>query len=313
MGQRARDMLRALHITFTPPTPLQAPTTGPSTHLPEISPDDPHHGHAPLGAVAAHKAFARLNGPAAEALLSRYAAPEEVLVFPGHCGACGGATETRVYQTTIPFFKDVILMADACDACGYKNAEVKGGGGVPEKGRRLELRVATPGDLRRDVIKAETARVAIPELDLEVSTGSLGGLITTVEGLALAVRDSLQSTQTFQLGDAAGGLDPSALAWKTFYEGLEACASGDRPWTLVMSDPLANSFISGPPGLGPDEADPAADAALSCVDYERSAEEDEEYGIDFLKANAATNAAGGECEVIEEGGEAAAAGDEKAG
>jgi len=261
--------------------------------MPEISPDDPHHGHAPLGAAAAHQAFARLNGPAAEALMSRYTAPEEVLIFPGHCGACGGGTETRVYQTTIPFFKEVILMADACDACGYRNAEVKGGGGVPELGRRLVLKVTTPGDLRRDVIKAETARVAIPELDLEVSTGSLGGLITTVEGLALAVRDSLQSTQTFQLGDAADRLEPSSLVWKTFYEGLEACASGDRPWTLVMADPLANSFISGPPGLGPEEADPAKDAALTCEDYVRTAEEEEEYGIDHLRAHAATNAAGG--------------------
>ena len=70
-------------------------------------------------------------------------------------GVCGGGTETRVYQTTIPFFKEVILMADACDACGYRNAEVKGGGGVPELGRRLVLKVTTPGDLRRDVIKAE--------------------------------------------------------------------------------------------------------------------------------------------------------------
>lgn len=296
--------------------PSQAPQPPPSTHLPEISADDPHHGPTPLGAAAAHKAFARLHGPAAEALMSRYTAPEEVLVFPGHCGACGGATETRVYQTSIPFFKEVILMADSCDACGYKNAEVKGGGGIPEKGRRLELKVTTPGDLRRDVIKAETARVAIPELDLEVSTGSLGGLITTVEGVALAVRDSLQSTQTFQLGDAAGGLDPSSLAWKTFYEGLAACAAGERPWTLVMTDPLANSFISGPPGTGPgEEADPAYDPGLVCADYTRSAEEDEEYGIDHLRAHAATNAAGGGGveEGIEEEGEEAEAEVAKAG
>ena len=136
-----------------------------------------------------------------------------------------------------------------------------------------------------------------------------------MEGLALAVRDSLQSTQTFQLGDAAEKLDPSSLAWKKFYAGLEACAAGDRPWTLVMSDPLANSFISGPPGAGPEEADPAKDAALRCEDYERSAEEEAEYGIDHLKANAATNAAGGDggegiVEEGEEGEEAAAAGGE---
>jgi zinc finger protein len=284
-----------------------APTTTTTTAEPEIHPDDPHHGPAPLGAAAAHRAFARLEGPAAEALMARYTPPEEVLELPGHCAACGGGTTTRVYRTTIPFFKEVILMADACDACGYRNAEVKGGGGVPPLGRRLELAVRTPADLRRDVIKAETARVAIPELDLEVSTGSLGGLITTVEGLALAVRDSLKSTQTFQLGDAADRLDPASLTWKTFYEGLEACAAGDRPWTLVMSDPMANSFISGPPGVGPgDEADLAADPGLKMEDYERSPEEDAEYGIDHLRAHEAGNAAGGgvgDGGAIEEGDE----------
>ena len=45
-----------------------------------------------------------------------------------------------------------------------------------------------PADLSRDVIKSDTAEVAIPELDLHITTGSLGGLITTVEGLATSVQ-----------------------------------------------------------------------------------------------------------------------------
>ena len=81
-------------------------------------------------------------------------------------------------------------MSDACDGCGYRNSEVKGGGGVPRRGRRIELRVEAPEDLRRDVIKAETATLEIPELELEVTTGTLGGLITTVEGLVESVADA---------------------------------------------------------------------------------------------------------------------------
>ncbi len=38
-------------------------------------------------------------------------------------------------------------------------------------------------DLRRDVIKSESADVTIPELDLHLGPGTLGGLVTTVEGL----------------------------------------------------------------------------------------------------------------------------------
>lgn len=74
-------------------------------------------------------------------------------------------------------------MADTCDVCGYKNSEVKGAGGISPKGRTCKLKVTSPADLQRDLLKSETASVAVPELELEVTTGTLGGLITTVEGL----------------------------------------------------------------------------------------------------------------------------------
>ena len=74
-------------------------------------------------------------------------------------------------------------MADTCDLCGYKNSEVKSGGGISDKGQVFTLQVEEPEDLQRDVLKSETASIAVPELELEVTTGTLGGLITTVEGL----------------------------------------------------------------------------------------------------------------------------------
>ena len=41
------------------------------------------------------------------------------------------------------------------------------------------------------MIKAESAALSVPELDLEVTTGVFGGLVTTVEGLVVAVRQVL--------------------------------------------------------------------------------------------------------------------------
>jgi hypothetical protein len=43
------------------------------------------------------------------------------------------------------------------------------------------------------------AQVEIPELELEVSTGTLGGLITTVEGLVAKISETLKSTQVQRL------------------------------------------------------------------------------------------------------------------
>lgn len=173
-----------------------------------------------------------------------------------------------MFPTSIPHFKDVIIMSNACDACGYRDSEIKPGGGFSEKGQSITLQVririakqlwqasgtasgtgmktvyvlmpcamaagalkcrlqwcfvassartadgnplmpcpvsgpsfckcssirivskqvTEQEDLSRDVIKSDTAEISIPELDLHITTGSLGGLITTVEGLATSVQ-----------------------------------------------------------------------------------------------------------------------------
>ncbi|KAK9806531.1 hypothetical protein WJX73_007900 [Symbiochloris irregularis] len=189
---------------------LSVPETS-ADHAPEgqngIAPDDPHHGAKPVGAAAAHAALARLHGAQAEAVMARYTAPEEVFELPGHCSACGAECATRMYQTAIPFFKEVIIMCNACDACGYKSSEVKGAGAISDQGRRITLAVQQPADLNRDVIKADSAAIMIPEVDLEITSGTLGGLITTVEGLTMAVIEALRNMHTFQLGDSASEVD----------------------------------------------------------------------------------------------------------
>ncbi|KAI3679635.1 hypothetical protein L2E82_51175 [Cichorium intybus] len=82
----------------------------------------------------------------------------------------------------IPYFQEVILMASTCDACGYRNSKLKAGGAISAKGKKVTLIVRNVEDLSRDVIKSDTASVTIPEIDLELAGGTLGGLVTTMEG-----------------------------------------------------------------------------------------------------------------------------------
>jgi hypothetical protein len=44
-------------------------------------------------------------------------------------------------------------MATTCDMCGYRNSELKPGGEIPAKGKKITLRVQNGKDLTRDVIK----------------------------------------------------------------------------------------------------------------------------------------------------------------
>jgi hypothetical protein len=55
---------------------------------------------------------------------------------------------------------------------------------------------------------------------------------------------------------------------------------------MMCRDPLANSFIA------PLTADPAKDERLVTEEFERSAEDDAEYGIDHLKLHDTDNGAG---------------------
>ena len=67
-------------------------------------------------------------------------------------------------------------MATVCDICGNKTNEVKSGGGIGAKGRLITLTVEDPAtDLGRDVLKSETCSVEVPELELQVGAGVLGG------------------------------------------------------------------------------------------------------------------------------------------
>ncbi|KAK2984081.1 hypothetical protein RJ640_028545 [Escallonia rubra] len=127
-----------------------------------------------VGAPAGRRVIAQGNSKKISDALFRYSAPEEVITFPSTCGACAARCETRMFATNIPYFQEVIVMASSCDGCGYRNSELKPGGCIPAKGKKVTVRVTNIGDLSRDVIKSDTAGVSIPETDLELGSGILG-------------------------------------------------------------------------------------------------------------------------------------------
>lgn len=88
----------------------------------------------------------------------------EVISIPSHCPNCGTEGSSLTAVTDIPHFKEVIIMAFTCENCGFRNNEVKGGGAVPTLGTEVSLRVTGVDDLKRDVLKSDSALVRIPEL-----------------------------------------------------------------------------------------------------------------------------------------------------
>lgn len=238
--------------------------------------------HGSVGAVAGRRAIAQANPDQVAASLCRYSAPEEVDTLPSTCGACAAACVTRFYATKIPYFREVIVMASSCDLCGYRSSELKPGGEIPKKGKKITLTVRNIEDLSRDVIKSDTASVKVPELDLELTSGTLGGMVTTVEGLITKIGESLERVHGFQLGD--GTEEWKKRKWQDFQSGLLKILELEEPWTLILDDALASSFISPITDALED------DKQLVVEEYERSWEQNEELGLNDMDTSSADTA-----------------------
>lgn len=125
------------------------------------------------------------------------------------CSQCGTTCQTNFFKTEIPYFKEIILIATVCDGCGYRSNEVKSFGELSEKGKRITLQLSDEEDLSRYILKSETCTMIIPEIELEVMQGTLGGKFTTVEGLLVDLQDEFKQKIPFASGDSKDPMAPN--------------------------------------------------------------------------------------------------------
>ncbi|KAL8792107.1 MAG: hypothetical protein Q9195_005282 [Heterodermia aff. obscurata] len=196
------------------------------------------------------------------------------------CPGCSKPAKLNVQLVNIPFFKEVVVSAMNCEHCGYKTSDVKTGGEVPEKGKRLTLKVSAPEDLSRDVLKSESATMHVPECDIEMEAGTMGGRFTTIEGVLTQVRSDLRKVVYGEDDDES--LTSDGMQWKKkeewsrFFERLDNAIACKLPFTCIMEDPLANSYIQS---LTAPEPDPK----LIEEEYTRTSEEIERLGLADMK------------------------------
>jgi zinc finger protein len=90
----------------------------------------------------------------------------EVVTIPSTCPNCGHMGDSHTAITDIPHFKEVLIMAFECKVCGFRTNEVKAAGSIPTYGTEMRLRIEEEEDMKRDLLKSDTAMVIIPEIDL---------------------------------------------------------------------------------------------------------------------------------------------------
>jgi zinc finger protein len=202
---------------------------------------------------------------------------DEVLTFATNCPSCNAPCQTNMKLIDIPFFKQVVIMATVCDVCGKRDNEVKSGTGIEPKGTRITLHLTDPSDLNRDVLKSDTCAVRIPELELELMEGTLGGRFTTVEGLLTQIREQLEEKNPFVTGDSSR--DDTRSKMTEFCVRLNEVIKGERLNVhLVLDDPAGNSYMQNVYA-------PEPDPEMTVEHYERSFEANEILGLNDMKVD----------------------------
>jgi zinc finger protein len=124
-------------------------------------------------------------------------------------------------------------------------------------------------------LKSETSGLSIPQIALELQPGTLGGRFTTIEGLLRQVYRELDERAHFRHGD--GVSEERKTAFTAFLQKLDDVIEfrlGDV--VLELDDPMANSYIQN---LYAPDADPE----MSVREYERTYEQNEEWGLNDIK------------------------------
>ncbi|KAL7716376.1 Zinc finger protein [Entamoeba marina] len=195
--------------------------------------------------------------------------PEDVVEVEELCNSCHHPSKMRMMITNIPYFKEVTIMAFSCDVCGYRSNEIKCGGGVPDKGKRITFVPRTQDDLSRSFLKSDTAFVKIPEIGIELEEGTLGSKFTTIEGFIQDIYNSFKD-MPFVQGDSAQATDTERM--KELLDSLKAIKNMELPFSVVIDDPMANSYIQNP-------YVPSDDPCCIVEEYERTEEQNSDLGL----------------------------------
>ena len=159
------------------------------------------------------------------------------------CMYCHEQGVTRFMQTTIPFFKQVMISAFNCDHCGFKNSEVQFAGKIEDHGVRYEVNVINLVAFNRTVVKSDYATIKVPEAGLEIPPEAQRGSIKTIEGYFRATIEGLQGLQ-----EERRKYDPiTADKIDEYCKKLERFANMEEmPFTFIVEDPSGNSFVQNP-------------------------------------------------------------------
>lgn len=184
----------------------------------------------------------------------RHTKTGDVHIVETVCMKCFENGTTHVLLMMIPMFKEILVTSFECPHCQFRSREVKSAAGLADTAVRYELSVDAMmcsdeeirKDLCRNIVRSETARILIPEVDFEIPAKRAE--LNTLEGFLLNIKESLMAGQ-----DQRQAEDPEVFAKMTdFIQRMEMFQEGKDSFTFIVDDLAGNSFIQNPYAPGPD-------------------------------------------------------------
>ncbi len=151
------------------------------------------------------------------------------------CPVCRKPTfKIEDYLYDMPLVGKVILTSGKCSSCGYRFTDVRLA--EAQGPRKILFRVEKPDDVNVLVVKASTAAVVIPELELKMLPGPAAtGFITTIEGLLERFLEALEA--------ACSAPDANREACEKARRLIEDAKEGRLKYTVVIYDPEGVSAV----------------------------------------------------------------------
>jgi len=138
----------------------------------------------------------------------------------------------------MPNFKEALLTTLICEKCHYKSSDILLTG--QDKPMEYRLAISSVEDLDTHVARSSSASIEIPELGVRIDPVSSGeSFISNVEGVLKRVRNILEQSLRTTDDDAITSKAMDLLGK------IDLMMDGKFNATLIMRDPLGNSFIAG--------------------------------------------------------------------
>lgn len=160
--------------------------------------------------------------------------PKFLWMIDADCPVCSNKISINEYLYEIPLIGKMIISSGECESCKFIYRDVRM---ADSRGSQiLKYKVKSIDDLGTIIIRASSAAIRIPELDVSINPGAASqGFITTIEGVLQRVVEVMKILEKDE--------EVNKKDWEERMKNILKALEGKLEFTIVIEDPKGVSRI----------------------------------------------------------------------